>query len=170
MPDPRDHRVAIVGMAATYPGAPDLDSFARNIESGVDAITDVPESRWDAVFYDPDASAPDRFYCKRGGFVSPTFDPVAFGIMPVAASGAEPDQLLALQTASRALDDACCAIPRDRTGVILGRGGYLTPGMARLSMRVRTAQQLVTTLAELVPDLDAQTLDKIRTAFRAKAG
>jgi acyl transferase domain-containing protein/phosphopantetheinyl transferase len=168
MPETSD-AIAIVGMAAVFPGAPDLAAFWRNIEAGVDAITDVPASRWDPVYFDPSASSPDRFYCRRGGFVDVAFDPITFGIMPVAAAGAEPDQLLALQTASRALGDAGCTVPRDRTGVILGRGGYLTPGMARLVDRVRTAQQLVTTIAELVPDIDAATLDKIRAGFQAKA-
>ncbi len=166
--------IAIVGMGAVFPGAGDLDAYWSNLARGVDAITEVPPARWDPVYFDPASSAVDRFYCRRGGFVSPSFDPVAFGIMPVAASGAEPDQLLALHVAASALEDAGYGsgreVPRDRTGVILGRGGYLTPGMARLSNRVRTAQQLVTTLAELVPDLEAQTVERIRAAFQRRAG
>ncbi|MCA9676698.1 MAG: polyketide synthase, partial [Myxococcales bacterium] len=168
--------VAIVGMAAVFPGAADLDAYWANLAGGVDAITEVPPTRWDPVFYDPAAAAtdPDRFYCRRGGFVDAdaVFDPVAFGIMPVAARGAEPDQLLALGVAARALADAGYGVghevPRDRAGVILGRGGYLTPGMARLADRVRTPQQLITTLAELVPGLDAETLARIRAAFLAR--
>jgi acyl transferase domain-containing protein len=155
--------VAIVGMAAVFPGAPDLGTFWSNIERGVDAISDVPAERLDPAYA-------GTFYCTRGGFIAPTFDPIAFGIMPRAAAGAEPDQLLALQVAAAALDDAGGRVPRERTGVILGRGGYLTPGMARLSNRVRTAQQLVTTLRELLPDLDAETVTRIRAAFEAKAG
>ncbi len=164
--------VAIVGMAAVFPGAPDLDAYWRNIAGGVDAIREAPAARVDPVFFADNAPAgsADRFYCRRGGFIEPVFDPIAFGIMPVAAAGAEPDQLLALSVAAKALDDAGCAVPRDRTAVILGRGGYVTPGIARLTQRIGTAQQLVTTLAELVPDLDAATLDKIRTAFAARAG
>ena len=37
---------------------------------------------------------------------------------------------------------------RRRVGVIIGRGGYLTPGMARLDQRVRTAHQLVASLRD----------------------
>lgn len=159
MPEP----IAIVGMAAVFPGAPDLATYWSNIERGVDCVTAVPPDRLEPVFL-------NDFACKRGGFIAPTFDPIAFGIMPVAAAGAEPDQLLALQAAAAALDDAGGTFARDRAGVILGRGGYLTPGMARLANRVRTTQQLVTTLGELLPELDAATVDKIRAAFRTKAG
>jgi acyl transferase domain-containing protein/phosphopantetheinyl transferase (holo-ACP synthase) len=162
--------IAIVGMAAVFPGAPDLATYWKNLEAGVDAIGDVPATRWDPVYFDPAARAIDRFYCRRGGFVEPTFDPLAFGIMPVTVRGAEPDQLLALAVAAAALDDAGVAVPRESTGVILGRGGYLTSGMARLVNGVRTAQQLVTTLAELVPSLDAETLERVRVAFQQRAG
>ncbi|HTJ43577.1 MAG TPA: beta-ketoacyl synthase N-terminal-like domain-containing protein, partial [Kofleriaceae bacterium] len=165
--------VAIVGMAAVFPGAADLDAYWRNLERGHDAITDVPASRWDPVYFDPDARAADRFYCRRGGFIDDVaaIDPIAFGLMPKAAEGAEPDQLLALHVAAAALHDAGAGARAggDRTGVILGRGGYLTPGMARLSQRVRTPQQLVTTLRELVPELDDDTLERVRAAFAAKA-
>ncbi len=141
--------VAIVGMGAVFPGAPDLDAYWSNIERGLDAITGVPPARLDPVYF----AGSSGFACTRGGFVDAVFDPIAFGIMPIAAASAEPDQLLALHVAAAALDDAGVTVPRERTAVILGRGGYLTPGMARLSNRVRTAQQLVTTLAELLPDL-----------------
>src|SRR5690348_12626049 len=156
--------VAIVGMAAVFPGAADLAGYWRNLSGGVDAITDVPPARWDAEFFDPATAGVDRFYCRRGGFLDgvAAFDPIAFGIMPVAAAGAEPDQLLALHVAAQAIADSGREPPRDRTAVILGRGGYLTSGMARLANRVRTAQQVVTTLAELVPDLDPATLERIR--------
>ncbi|HEX4451927.1 MAG TPA: beta-ketoacyl synthase N-terminal-like domain-containing protein [Kofleriaceae bacterium] len=157
--------VAIVGMGAVFPGASDLDAFWSNIERGVDAIRDVPASRLDPVYFET-----GTLPCTRGGFVDASFDPIAFGIMPLAAASAEPDQLLALHVAAAALDDAGCVVPRDRTAVILGRGGYLTPGMARLVNRVRTSQQLATTLRELLPDLDRDTIDKIRAAFRARSG
>jgi len=64
-----DRDVAIVGMACMFPKAPDLATYWRNIREGVDAITDVPPARWDPRFYDPDSSAPDRFYARRGGFI-----------------------------------------------------------------------------------------------------
>ncbi len=169
--------VAIVGMAAVFPGAPDLATYWSNILAGVDAITDVPSSRWDASYYDPGAAATgrgDRLYCRRGGFVEQAmFDPTRFGIMPLAVSGTEPDQLLALRAAADALADAGGEDQlgdRSRVGVILGRGAYLTPGLARLDQRIRTANQLVSTLHELLPDLDEARLDAVRNAFQSQLG
>ncbi|MFN2494666.1 MAG: beta-ketoacyl synthase N-terminal-like domain-containing protein, partial [Pseudonocardiaceae bacterium] len=169
--------VAIVGMAAVFPGAPDLATYWSNILAGVDAITDAPAARWDPSYYDPEAAATrrsDRLYCRRGGFVAPVeFDPVRFGIMPAAVSGGEPDQLIVLQVAAEALADAGCEDrlgDRSRVGVIVGRGGHLTPGLARLDQRTRTANQLVTTLRELLPDLDEARLEAIRTAFQSGLG
>ncbi|MDQ3761217.1 MAG: polyketide synthase dehydratase domain-containing protein [Actinomycetota bacterium] len=170
-------KVAIVGMAAVFPGAPDLATYWSNILADVDAITDVPATRWDPSYYDPGATASrrgDRLYCRRGGFVQEaTFDPTRFGIMPLAVPGTEPDQLLALHAATEALADAGGENRlgnRSRVGVIVGRGGYLTPGLARLDQRIRTANQLVTTLRELLPDLDEARLDAVRAAFQSRLG
>jgi len=134
--------VAIIGMAAAFPGAPDLPTFWSNIARGVDAISEAPASR-----LDPEYFTDGGLSTRRGGFLAATFDPAAFGIMPVAAAAAEPDQLLALQVADRALADAGTAVPHDRTGVILGRGNYPTPGLTRLVNRVRVAEQVAMTLA-----------------------
>ncbi|SEC50983.1 Acyl transferase domain-containing protein [Streptomyces sp. 2231.1] len=171
--------VAIVGMAVLLPGAPGLDAYWRNLRDGVDAIRDVPADRWDADYYDPGSAAgpaaPDRVYCRRGGFVDglAEVEVTRYGIMPASVHGTEPDQLIALDVAAAALADAGGAerLPeRHRVGVTLGRGGYLTPGLARLDQRVRTAGQLVRTLGELLPDLSGAQLDRVRSAFTERLG
>jgi acyl transferase domain-containing protein/phosphopantetheinyl transferase (holo-ACP synthase) len=167
--------IAIVGIAGLFPGAPTIDVFWANIRGGVDATSEVPAGRWDPVFFDADAKEADRFYCRRGGFVDDlaTFDPLAFGIMPNAVDSVEPDQLLALAAASAALADA--GDPHERTdpakiSVILGRGGYIGDGVARLDQRVRTAQQLVEALRSLVPDLGEERLAQVKAEFQDRLG
>ncbi|WP_461038666.1 beta-ketoacyl synthase N-terminal-like domain-containing protein, partial [Streptomyces mayteni] len=173
-----DHTpVAVVGMAVLLPGAGDLDTYWHNITHGVDAITDVPASRWDPDHYQPAGPRrADRVYCRRGGFVDEgtEFDVTRFGIMPQSVPGTEPDQLIALHVADQSLQDAGGdrALPADRAraGVVLGRGGYLTPGLVRLDQRVRTAGQLVHTLRELAPELDEGRLARIRDSFTGQLG
>ncbi|MFJ6081364.1 type I polyketide synthase [Streptomyces sp. NPDC092369] len=172
--------VAIVGMSVLLPGAPDLDTYWRNLLDGTDAITDVPDGRWDAdAYYRPgSAGGPavaDQVYCRRGGFVDSLaeVEVTRFGIMPNSVAGTEPDQLIALKVAAQAVADAGGEdrLPdRDRVGIILGRGGYLTPGLVRLDQRVRTAGQLVRTLGELLPDLTPGQLARVRTAFTERLG
>ncbi|WP_176611331.1 beta-ketoacyl synthase N-terminal-like domain-containing protein [Actinomadura sp. WMMB 499] len=172
--------IAIVGAGAVFPGAGSAVELWRNVLAGFDAITDVPPGRWDpALYYDPGAygRAPesDRFYCRRGGFVDDvaTFDPARFGIEPAAVAAMEPDRLLALRTAAEAVADAGGdeRLPdRERIGVVLGRGGHLTPGAARADQRVMTSHQLTGVLAELVPELGEERLEEIRRAFCARLG
>ncbi|MFI2205227.1 beta-ketoacyl synthase N-terminal-like domain-containing protein [Streptomyces sp. NPDC020192] len=171
--------VAIVGMAVLLPGAPGLDAYWRNLRDGVDAIREVPADRWDADYYRPGTAAgpavADQVYCRRGGFVDglAEVEVTRYGIMPASVPGTEPDQLIALDVAAAALADAggTDRLPeRHRIGVALGRGGYLTPGLVRLDQRVRTAGQLVRTLGELLPDLDAAQLDRVRVAFTERLG
>src|SRR4051812_19468832 len=140
-------RIAIVGMAALFPGAAGLDQYWQNLLAGRDAITDVPEDRWDAEFYDPgQAHRPDRVYCRRGGFVDEIamFEPLKFGMMPNSVGDIEPDQLIALEVAASAIADAGGPerLPDgDRIGVILGRGGVLSPAQSRYTQRVRMSHQ-----------------------------
>ncbi|RFU40523.1 acyltransferase domain-containing protein [Actinomadura logoneensis] len=169
--------IAIVGLGAVFPGAGSAAELWANVRAGVDAITDVPPHRWDpALYHDPDAfhdpPRADRFYCRRGGFVDglATADPARFGILPAAASGIEPDQLLALRTAAEAIADAGGdeRLPdRSRVGVVLGRGGYIGPGMARFDQRITAFRQVEAVLADLAPDLPADLRERIREAFRA---
>jgi acyl transferase domain-containing protein/phosphopantetheinyl transferase (holo-ACP synthase) len=167
--------VAIIGMGCLFPRAPDLATYWQNIRDGVDAITDVPAGRWDPCYYDPASSAPDRFYARRGGFIDDyaQFDAAAFGIMPVAAQGAEPDQLLALQVAVAAVGDAGYAersFARERTSVIIGRGNYAGAGILRLINITRVAQQIVDTLHALVPDVSPERLSALKRDFQASCG
>ncbi|MEE6263154.1 type I polyketide synthase [Plantactinospora sonchi] len=169
-------QIAIVGMAALLPGAGDLDSYWRNLVEGVDAISEVPPHRWDPEFYDPaQAHRPDRLYCRRGGFVDDlaTFDPLRFGIMPASIADIEPDQLIALQVAAAAIEDAGGAdrLPDgDRIGVIIGRGGILSPAQARYAQRVRMSSQVIQVLRELIPGLPESQLDGVRAKFDERLG
>ncbi|WP_240676984.1 beta-ketoacyl synthase N-terminal-like domain-containing protein, partial [Actinacidiphila soli] len=129
-PEPLD--VAVVGMACMFPQAPDLASFWANVLGGVDAVTEVPVARWDpAVHYSPDA-ANSATVSKWGGFLPEIpFDPLSYGIPPASLGSIEPVQLLALEAARRALEDAGYggqggggrggkSFDRSRTSVVFG--------------------------------------------------
>lgn len=166
-------KIAIIGMACIYPGAPDLKSFWQNIVNGVDAISEVPPARWDPVFYDPESDAVDRFYCRRGGFVDAHahFDPLRYGVMPNAVEAADPDQLLSLRIGIEALEDAGYAdreFSRARTGVIIGRGNYIGAGAVRLQQQVRLIEQSLQMLRDLVPGIAEEELEKVRAQVRSK--
>ena len=168
-------QIAIVGMAALFPGAANLDQYWQNLVAGKGSISDVPPDRFDELFYDPaNAHRPDRFYCRRGGFVEEAvFEPLKFGIMPNSVSDIEPDQLISLEVASAAITDAGGPeqMPdADRVGVILGRGGLISPGAIRYSQRVRVNNQIISVLRELLPDLDEERLELVRDRFDQQLG
>jgi acyl transferase domain-containing protein/NAD(P)H-dependent flavin oxidoreductase YrpB (nitropropane dioxygenase family) len=127
--------VAIIGMAAVFPGAANVSRFWSNTLRGVDSIIEVPADRWDwRLYYDPDPKAPDKIVSKWGGFLPDiAFDPLVFGMPPSTLPSIEPAQLLALEVVRTALADAGYAertFPRERTSVVLGMGG----GAAQVAM------------------------------------
>ena len=77
--------VAIIGMASLFPQARTLPEYWDNILNKVDAMIDVPSSRWKIdEYYDPNPAAADKTYCKRGGFIPDVdFDPAEFGLPPI---------------------------------------------------------------------------------------
>ena len=120
--------IAIIGMSGFFPGATSLDRFRMNLFRNVDAIREVPPSRWDAdLFYDPDQRSPDRVISKWGGFLEPVvIDPTRFGIPPSSVGSIEPTQLLVLEAVRRLFEDSGYdrrPFARDRTAVIIGHGG-----------------------------------------------
>ena len=101
--------IAIVGYSGRFPKARDRNEFWRNLAAGVDCITEVPRSRWNAAeYYDPDGRAPNTTASKWGGFVDGVdlFDPGFFGISPMEAESMDPQQRLFLEEAYLAIEDA----------------------------------------------------------------
>ncbi|MEV6828967.1 beta-ketoacyl synthase N-terminal-like domain-containing protein [Amycolatopsis sp. NPDC051102] len=167
--------VAVVGMGVFLPGASTVDQYWRNLVDGTDAVTEVPPHRRDPGFHGRDGGAPDRTHGRRGGFTADTlvFDPVAHGVPPTSLEGTEPDQLTALAVAVTAVDDAG-GLGRlgdpERIGVVLGRGGYLSPGLQGFDQRVRTVRQITRTVGELMPSAGPDVLDRLRTALLEPLG
>ncbi len=138
--------LAVIGMSSIFPQAHNLQEYWDNILNKVDAIVDIPASRWKIdEYYDPNPAAPDKTYCKRGAFVPDIqFDPAEFGLPPNILEATDVTQLLSLVVAKECLEDAGYGegreFSRENVGVILGFVGIgsklVIPLMARLQYPV----------------------------------
>ena len=163
--------IAVVGISALFPEAPNLEQYWDNIVRKVDAITDIPADRWNVDdYYDADKSAPDKAYSRRGGFLPEIdFDPMEFGIPPNLLEQTDSSQLLGLLVARDALEDAGYAeaaeTVRDRTGVILG----VTAGMKLLGSLTARLQypvwEKVLRKSGLSESETATIIEKIKAAY-----
>jgi 3-oxoacyl-(acyl-carrier-protein) synthase len=121
----KSSKIAIIGMACIFPSADDLDSYHHLMMTAKDAITEVPQERWDqALYYRQESQDGEYSNSKWGGFINTIpFEPAKYGIPPNTLSAVEPVQLLALEVAHRALIDAGLIeqkFDRKRTSVIFG--------------------------------------------------
>ena len=100
--------VAVIGLSAIFADARNIEEFWTNIIQAKDSIIDVPENRWRIEdYYDSDVTAPDKTYCKRGGFLPEIdFNPMEFGLPPNILEVTDASQLLGLVAARDALEDA----------------------------------------------------------------
>jgi acyl transferase domain-containing protein/acyl carrier protein len=136
---PAREPIAIVGMACRFPGgANDPSSLWKLLRDGVDAITEVPEQRWNASrFHHPNAGAPGRMVSRWGGFVSNVdmFDAAFFGLAPREAARIDPQHRWLAEVTWEAIEDA--GIPPEqlagsKTGVFIGISHADYPTLHRL--------------------------------------
>ncbi|MBO3459428.1 type I polyketide synthase [Aetokthonos hydrillicola CCALA 1050] len=119
--------IAIVGMACRFPGdANDPSTYWNLLHHGIDAITQLPQERWDVdTYYDPDPQTAGKTYTKEGGFIDQVdqFDPLFFGISPREAIGLDPQYRLLLEVTWEALENAgqtWANLKNSKTSVFMG--------------------------------------------------
>ncbi len=127
---------AIVGYAARFPGAADANEFWQVLRHGRDAVSDVPQDRWDVdEFFDPDPDTPGKIATRRAGFVDDVtgFDAPFFGMSTREVRLLDPQHRLLLETAWRAVEHsgtAPTALANTNTGVFVGLATHDYLGMA----------------------------------------
>lgn len=104
------HQVAVVGIGCRFPGNVNSpETMWRLLQSSQDAVSTVPENRWDiSAYFDQREDAPGKMYTRHGGFIEQAdqFDPLFFGISPREAAAMDPQQRLLLEVCWEALEHA----------------------------------------------------------------
>ncbi|KAF7455817.1 Type I fatty acid synthase, partial [Cryptosporidium felis] len=102
--------IVVVGMSCSFPGSSTTpNQFWSMLQSGVDAIEEIPKSRWNIdEFYSKDLDSEGTMYTREGGFIEniDQFGASFFKIAPIEARSMDPQQRLFLEKSYEALDDA----------------------------------------------------------------
>ena len=121
--------IAVIGVAALFPDAPNLDAFWGNILSAKVSLKEVPDGRWDVgdfwVEGGPKNVDENKTYSKIGGWVEDfEFDWRRWKIPPGSLNQIDDTQLWAVTVSAAALEQAgymgegSRELPKSRTGVI----------------------------------------------------
>ncbi|MDA0704091.1 MAG: SDR family NAD(P)-dependent oxidoreductase, partial [Proteobacteria bacterium] len=108
--------IAVIGLAARFPGAEDAAAFWRNLHDSKDSVGPLPESRKGLVPHPPR---------REAGFLDAIerFDPAFFAMTPREAAAMDPQQRIFLEQCWHAIEDAGIAPSRLRgagCGVVAG--------------------------------------------------
>jgi acyl transferase domain-containing protein len=127
MEDTAPRAIAIVGVGAILPDAPDAPTFWENVRGGRYSISGVTPDRWDeALYFDADPKAPDKTYSRIGGWVRVyEWDPLRWkvGVPPRVSDAMDEGQKWAVACTRAALADygfPARSLDQERTAVILG--------------------------------------------------
>ena len=119
--------IAIIGMGCRFAqGVQTPQALWELLRRGVDAVTEVPASRWDVDrYYDPDPDAPGKSYSRWGSFIDNVdrFDADFFGVSPREAVNLDPQQRLLMEVTWEALENAAlapAALAGTQTAVYVG--------------------------------------------------
>ena len=118
--------IAVVGMACRYPDADDPGQLWDSVLDRRRAFRRLPKERFDLDdHFDSDRDAVDRTYSAHAAVLDGwEFDRARFRVPGAVYRAADPAHWLALETASRALDDARLptgdGIDRERAAVVVG--------------------------------------------------
>ncbi|WP_367267988.1 beta-ketoacyl synthase N-terminal-like domain-containing protein [Okeania sp. SIO2C9] len=120
--------IAIIGMGCRFPGKSDTpEAFWQLLRNGVNAVQDIPSSRWDLErYYDP-LPTPGKFYVRSAAFLDTDeiekFDAEFFRMASREAASLDPQQRLLLEVSWEALEHAGIAptsLAGSQTGVFVG--------------------------------------------------
>ncbi len=162
--------IAIVGMGAVLPGAPDVDAFLDLLLRGGDA-TGTVEGRWDTSrYFGPGRSQSTSRVAGRVHELA--FDPLTFRIPPNVVPTMDRAQQLAMVAAHQAVTDAGWlepgAIDRRRAAVVLGNsmGGEHAKSLA---VRIRFQEVLQAIASDPVTKgWNADQLDALQARVEAR--
>ena len=119
--------IAVVVMGCRFPGGiSSPEAYWNFCQAGLDAIVEVPKSRWDiSKFYAPEPT-PGKMNTRYGGFLQQDiteFDARFFSISSREATSMDPQHRLLLEVAWEALENANLPptnLAGDRVGVFVG--------------------------------------------------
>ncbi|MFJ3793114.1 SDR family NAD(P)-dependent oxidoreductase [Kitasatospora sp. NPDC090091] len=118
-------QIAVVGMAGRFPGAPDVQTFWRNLEQGRESVTAFSEQELLAAGVGPALLGRDGYVRARGTLDgADRFDAAFFGYSPREAEIMDPQHRVFLECAWEALESAGCVPDAfdGRIGVFAGAG------------------------------------------------
>ena len=124
----KDHEpVAIIGMAMRLPGDTyTAERYWEILETGFDAITDIPKARFDAKkLFTTDPNEPGKITLLQGGFVKDIdqFDGSFFDISYAELENLDPQQRMLLEVSYEAIENAglnAKSLIDSDTGVFVG--------------------------------------------------
>ncbi|WP_298772064.1 beta-ketoacyl synthase N-terminal-like domain-containing protein [uncultured Shewanella sp.] len=128
----KGNKIAIVGLAALYPEAHNVETFWQNLLHRKDVRSSISERELGANVddYKGEQGQSDRFYCSKGSYIRQfNFDPSGYQLSEAQLQDVDTSVQWVLDTSRKALSDAGIVLSPDtlaRVGVVMGALSFPT--------------------------------------------
>ena len=98
--------IAVIGYSGRFPGAPDVDTFWKNLSEGVESITRFAPEEAEYSVQNSEGSSGNEHFVRARGLISDAdlFDAGFFGIYPREAAAMDPQHRIFLECAWEAIE------------------------------------------------------------------
>lgn len=129
LPSDQQDSIAIVGMSVHLPKGKDTEELWDTMSRGLNAVREIPETRFKiSDYYAEDSDNPRKMPARHGAFLDDpfSFDNSYFNISPREAKSMDPQQRVLLHAAQEAFEDAgyvadsSPSFQRESTGCYIG--------------------------------------------------
>ncbi|MCM3746403.1 SDR family NAD(P)-dependent oxidoreductase [Paenibacillus pasadenensis] len=165
-----DEDMAIIGMAALFPGAGSVEQYWKNVSNAVDCTGPIPPER--RAYVDDYLAAAGQYSSEHPGYMElnyldgvDEFDYRFFRISPKEASLTDPGQRLFMQTAWQAMEDAGYGgdkLRGSRTGIYVGYANVIRDSYQRMLTDVDPvlmSEAIVGNVSAMIPTRISHLLD-----------
>ena len=100
--------IAIIGVSGRFPGAPDIETFWKNLVEGVNSIARIPDDELNLTPEEHQTLLKNPNFVQKGATIKDCdkFDAAFFGIYPREAQAMDPQHRLFLECCWESIEDA----------------------------------------------------------------
>ncbi len=170
--DFNDDRIVIAGLGVVLPGANNIDEFWKNLESGKNVLTEIPDSRFHNDYYTREKESILHLPKIKAGVVNDyKFNNLKYKIPPSILNSIDRVQCFAIDSATQAIEQAGIKesfVNGNNTGIIIGTSSGEKHNEHIFRTRIPFIKMLINSVQGIDPGSLVKISDGLETSLKER--